>query len=108
MHIEITKEKDGTQLSVLVHVPRIDGSGQIADAMREYEDDLSGVESIEVDFKHVDYLNSMGITELVNMYRIITDKSRGRITFRFVNVKSKIHSILELVEFTKIVDVNPV
>lgn len=108
MHIEINKVNGGSQLQLIVHIPRIDGGGQIADAMREYEDDLSGVESIEVDFKHVEYLNSMGITELVNMYRIITDKSRGRITFRFVNVKSKIHSILELVEFTKIVDVNPV
>ncbi|MCR9144001.1 MAG: STAS domain-containing protein [bacterium] len=111
MFVEITREDDQLLLKLL-H-PRIDGSNHMLDAMTEFlgpealgdNAAVSGLREIEIDFAAVNYLNSMGITELVNLYRMATDRSRGRIQFRFINVSNRIHSILELVEFTKLADV---
>lgn len=113
MFVDI-KRKDDQLILRLLH-PRIDGSNHMLDAMTEFlgPDALSesapsavaGLTEIEINFVDVIYLNSMGITELVNIYRLLTDRSRGRIHFRFINVGNRIHSILELVEFTKLADV---
>jgi anti-anti-sigma regulatory factor len=111
MFVDI-KRKDN-QLNLQLLHPRIDGSNHMLDAMTEFlgpealSDNaaVAGLTEIEIDFAAVTYLNSMGITELVNLYRLGTDRSRGRIQFRFINVSNRIHSILELVEFTKLADV---
>lgn len=111
MFVDIQRKDDQLHLRLL-H-PRIDGSNHMLDAMTEFlgpealnEDAaIAGLTGIEIDFAAVTYLNSMGITELVNLYRLATDRSRGRIQFRFINVSNRIHSILELVEFTRLADV---
>ena len=104
------KRNDSKLVLALLH-PRIDGSNHLLDAVNEFTRQSGGLPAIadlteiEIDFAGVTYLNSMGITELVNIYRYLTAQSRGRIQFRFSNVMPRIHSILDLVEFTKLADV---
>ena len=106
------KQKENTLCCKLL-TPRIDGSNHMLDALNEFlqnqgADALQGIHEFEIDFGQVEYLNSSGISELVNIYRLVTDRSRGQIHFRFVNVRSRIHSIMELVEFTKLADVHTI
>ncbi len=103
MNIEV--QKDGPSLSVRVMHQRLDGDNLIYNAIKNNDYFSSEIEDVIIDFDSVEYINSLGITELVNIHRKYTDTSYGKVNFKFLNVDKKVNAILELVEIHKIADI---
>lgn len=102
-HVEVKRE--GKSLFVRVLFPRIDGENFIVNAVKEKNLIAQDIELVEIDLDAVEYLNSLGITEFVNIHRMFTDITRGKTKFRFTNVDRKVKAILELVEVQKIAEI---
>ncbi len=97
-------EKRGRNLYVEVTHPRIDGENHILRALQEGNYFRGEFEYVDIDLEHVEYLNSLGITEFVNIHRRFIDE--GNTTrLRLLNVERKVNAILELVEMQKIADI---
>jgi anti-anti-sigma regulatory factor len=105
VHAEI--HKDGTTLILRAVYPRLDGGNHLLNALKSGPWLEGDVEAVEIDFGDVEYLNSLGITELVTIHRLVQEQTRGKTRFRFFNVDRKIRTILELVEVQKIAEIVP-
>ena len=99
-------ETDNATLHIKVVHPRIDGENFILKALRDgnyFEQDF---ETVNVDLNDVEYLNSLGITEFVNIHRGFLENTEGKTKLRLLNVEKKVNAILELVELQKIADIH--
>jgi len=99
--------REGPVIRVRILHPRLDGNNYIVSALKAAGHISSEIGTVEMDFAKVEYLNSLGITELVTIHRLFQEQSRGKTTFRFLNVDRKIRVILELVEIQKIAEIEP-
>ncbi len=104
MLVDITKT--GQELRIKVLHPRIDGDNFIIKSLKEKKL-VFAMELVEFDLDSVEYVNSLGITEFVNIHRMYTEISRGKTRFRFINVDKKVNAILELVEVQKLAEIVP-
>jgi ABC-type transporter Mla MlaB component len=102
MSTQIQIEDD--TLRVKVDHPRMDGENLILSALRDGDWFDRSFLRLEIDFEHVEYLNSLGITELVTIHRTLRDRG-NRARIRFIHVDRKVNAILELVELQKIADI---
>ncbi|MCE9597807.1 MAG: hypothetical protein K8S54_07555 [Spirochaetia bacterium] len=105
MHAEVSK--DGQIVRIRILHPRLDGSNYVIAALKAAPFVTPDVTHVDIDFEAVEYLNSLGITELVTIHRLFQEQTRGKCTFRFLGVDRKIRVILELVEVQKIAEIVP-
>lgn len=100
-------EKGDDALYVKINHPRIDGENLILKALENdgrLEDPDYSV--LELDLASVEYLNSLGITEFVNIRRRFRNGPRD-VSMRLINVDKRVQAILELVEIQKIAEIVP-
>jgi len=104
IHVEINQE--GNTLKISINDKRIDGDNHIMNALKEGNFIRPEIECLEFDFYSVEYLNSLGITEFVNINRSFSNPEKKKKTkFKFLNVSSHIYAILELVEMHKMAEI---
>jgi len=103
MAVQIEKRDDA--LHVKIKHPRIDGENLILAALDE-QGLLTKPEYavLELDLGEVEYLNSLGITEFVNIHRRLRTAPES-VGLRLINVDKKVNAILELVEIQKIAEI---
>lgn len=100
-------KREGETLKIIVLHPRIDGENHIWNALQKENLLQPDVGLLEFDLAKVEYMNSLGITEFVNIHRRFLDATKGRVKLRFINVERKIMGILALVELDKVAEVFP-
>lgn len=105
--MDVTIKKNATTVEIGINEPRIDGMNHILAAIQSGNFLNPTVRQVDLDFHAVEYLNSLGITEIINIHRSFTDVTGGNVRFRFINVDFKVRSILELVEIQKIAEIIP-
>ena len=103
MNVVIKKEGDVLKVKVFNH--RLDGENLIYNALKNEKCFTADVAVVEIDFNTVEFINSLGITELVNLHRKYAETNYGKTSFRFINVDKKVNAILELVEIQKIAEI---
>ena len=103
MNVEIAKI--GTSLKIKIHHHRLDGDNFIYNGLKNENHFTNDIELVEIDFEPVEFINSLGITELVNIHRKFSEINYGKTNFRFINVDKKVNAILELVEIQKIAEI---
>jgi len=97
--------KDAKILRIQILHRRIDGENYILNALLEGDYFSSEVSLVELDFENVEYLNSLGITEFINIHRKFNASNPESVEFKFINVDAHIYGILELVEMHKIAEI---
>ncbi len=105
--MSVTIEKEGSTLRIIVHHPRLDGENQILNEIKKGNYFSPDIQLVELDFDRVEYINSLGISEIINIHRNFSDASGGKAKFRFKNLDRKVLAILELVEIQKIAEILP-
>ena len=104
----VSIEYKGDILEIKIHSSRIDGKNEIFEALTETTIP-SGIEIVEIDMRRVSYINSLGIAELVSIYRyLMQDEKRKNLKFRFLNVKPEVAQLLRLVEFADLVEIHTI
>lgn len=105
MHVTIEKQEE--TLKIKVHHPRMDGENHILNALKEGGYFTPDIRLVELDFNNVEYINSLGITEIINIHRNFADATGNQVRFCFINVGRKVIAVLELVEVQKIAEIRP-
>lgn len=102
MSLEI--ERRGPALHVKILHTRVDGDAPLLPRIQASCPDPGLLQSIEFDFQHVEYINSLGITDLVNIHRAYNDGPHT-VVLRLLQVRHKVNAILELVDLGKIAEI---
>lgn len=97
--------KEGKELHIKILQSRLEGDNLLLKKLQGEGFIERDVEVVEFDFDKVDYLNSLGITEIVNIHRLYMEKTKNKAKFRFINVDKKVLAILELVELHKLAEI---
>ncbi len=105
MLVDITKE--GTRIKIKVNHSRIDGENTMIGALKAGNYFSPDVTQVDFDFEAVGYINSLGITEVINIHRNFNEAASDKVKFRFINVDRKVLAILDLVEMKKIAEIIP-
>ncbi len=100
-------EQTGNTLLVQLDVPRIDGENSIIAILDSGKYFKSEVSKVIIDFNSVEYINSLGITEIINIHRKFSEHGPGKVDFQFINLTPKVMNILSLIEIEKIAEVHP-
>ena len=97
--MEITKNREGKELTVLIH-GNIDTntSGEIEKLI---VNELKGVEHLVLDLSEVSYISSSGLRLFMILYKKLADQ--GGVTL--VNVNDFIMDILEMTGFSNILEI---
>ena len=107
MNSQTEISRDGSKLIIKILHNRIDGDNHIIHALEKGNFIQEDIESLEFDFDRVEYLNSLGITEFININRKFPVKGkRKKSKFVFLNVSAHIYGILELVEMHKMAEIH--
>lgn len=106
MSVTITRQDPHTLLVQVQHA-RIDGENIILSKLKEGGVVTPDIDTLIMDFDEVGYLNSLGITEMINIHRLVTETAGDQVKFQFRNVARKVLSILELVELHKVAEIIP-
>ena len=104
MGIEI-REEAGT-VHVRVQQQRLDGDNDILNALKRGNFFGPALRLLEIDFEPVEFINSLGITELVNIHRHCLEQHPDGVEFRFLNVDKKVNAILELVDIQTFAEIH--
>lgn len=99
--------QDNDTIIINIAHSRIDGENLILNALLKdgwFKPDICNV---VLDFNNVAYINSMGITEIINIHRRFTESASDHVHFKFINLGKKVLEILSMVEIQKIADVTP-
>ncbi len=96
---------DGGTVTVTVRRQRLDGDNDIINALKKGGFIGPTLSTLVIDFNPVEFINSLGITELVNIHRLCQEAGGGGVNFRFLNVDKKVNAILELVEIQKFAEI---
>jgi len=99
-------EKSDNELLIKTLAQRLDGDNYILNALLDGNFFHSDYDGIELDLFSVEFINSLGITELVNLHRKFTEGKKSPSPIRFINVDRKVNAILELVDFHKVVEIS--
>ncbi len=95
---------EGEELRVVAESPRMDGDNLMIGAMQKARVFERSWRAATLDLAVVEYLNSLGITELVNIHRGLIEKN-PQLQFRLCNVDRRVNAILELVEIQNIAQI---
>ena len=77
--VEISKEESILKIAILHK--RIDGDNHIIHALEKGNFIQSDINILEFDFNQVEYLNSLGIAEFININRKFTFPEKRKIKF---------------------------
>ena len=105
--MSVTITEQGNRLLVVVHHSRVDGENYILSALTDGQYFKDGIHDLEIDLENVEYINSLGISELVTINRKFLDVRPQGVNFRLLNVDRRVNAILELVEIENIADIHP-
>ena len=107
MNPQVEISRDGSVLKIKILHNRIDGDNHIIHALEKGNFIQDDVAKLEFDFEKVEYLNSLGITEFININRKFPSGSKKKKSkFVFLNVSAHIYGILELVEMHKMAEIH--
>lgn len=104
--MSLSVQKTGTTLSLKISSPRIEGDNSLVNYLQAGKFMTPDIEVLELDLDEVEYINSPGISELINLNRNLQETTKERAKLVFLNVDQRVNSILELVEVTKIADIH--
>lgn len=103
--MDLKIEKQGNNLLVRLFHPRVDGDNLILKELESGQYHSAPVESLTIDMAEIEYINSLGITEIINIHRKFTEKNPEGFRLQLRNVDRKIATILELVDIHRIADI---
>lgn len=101
----VTVDYLGDTLRVQIIHPRIEGKNYIFEALVEDASLSKDVSRIKIDMEGVEYINSLGIAELISIHRFYDRTNNGQTRIIFKNVDPKIASIFRMVEMEKICEI---
>ncbi len=104
--MNLSAQKTGTTLRLKISEPRIEGDNSLVSFLNAGKYISSDLEVLELDLADVEYINSPGISELINLNRNLQEATNERARMVFLNVDQRVNSILELVEVTKIAEIH--
>lgn len=104
--MEIFIEKEPDRIVVVVKNQSIDGDNTILNRLKEGDFLNSAAPFLVIDMSNVEYINSLGITEIINIHRHYVARLGDSFVLILDNVDRKIATILELVELGKITQIN--
>ena len=90
-------QSNGSALHVAIRHPRMDGENYILKALRDGQYFKSDVRALTIDMEPVEYLNSIGVTEIINIYRQFTEAGVESFDFQLHNVDNRVYAILDLI-----------
>lgn len=67
----------------------------------------SETSSIQFDFEQIDYINSLGVAELISIFRYLQRKYHQDIEFNLINVSAEIQKLLKIVEMDQFFRIHP-
>lgn len=94
------------KVEIRIGTERLDGENDILEAINKETDLARDIHDLIIDFENVSYINSLGISELINIHRIFSDANKGSTHLHFINVDRKVRAILELVDMHKIAEIS--
>ncbi|MCB1171064.1 MAG: STAS domain-containing protein [Leptospiraceae bacterium] len=103
--MDLKIEKQGNNLLIRLFHPRVDGDNLILKELEVGNYQAEPVENLIIDMAEIEYINSLGITELINIHRKFTEKNPEGFRLQLRNVDRKIATILELVDIHRIADI---
>ena len=103
--MDLKIEKQGNNLLIRLFHPRVDGDNLILKELEIGNYQTEPVENPIIDMAEIEYINSLGITELINIHRKFTEKNPEAFRLQLRNVDRKIATILELVDIHRIADI---
>lgn len=104
--MSFSAKKTGTTLRLTIGSPRIEGDNSLVNFLKDGRYITSDLEALELDMDSVEYINSPGISELINLNRNLQEATSNQARLVFLNVEQRVNSILELVEVTKIAEIH--
>ncbi|HBS06611.1 MAG TPA: hypothetical protein DEA96_16700 [Leptospiraceae bacterium] len=103
--MDLKIEKQGNDLLIRLFHPRVDGDNLILKELDAGKFTIEPVDSLTIDMAEIEYINSLGITEIINIHRKFSEKNPGGFRLKLQNVDRKIATILELVDIHRIADI---
>ena len=100
---EINLAEGEKAIFIRVLQDRLDGASVLLAEVRAGDYMKSTIELVEIE--SVEYINSLGITELVTLKRLFSEASLHPVQMRLLNVDRRVNAILELLEIHKMADV---
>jgi anti-anti-sigma regulatory factor len=94
-------QKQNETIRIKIQHPKIDGGNSILRELHNKNLIRPGIQIVEIDFDRVEYMNSLGLTELINIHREFTEVQKD-VQFHFINVNKKIVTLLQLVDMDRI------
>jgi anti-anti-sigma regulatory factor len=104
---QVSIKLNSPELLITIHHSRIDGENHILQALKAGGFFRPDILFITLDFDQVKYINSLGISEIINVHRNFNEITQEKAKLVFKNVDPKVLSILELIEIHKIVEIQP-
>lgn len=105
MPLEINR--DQSVLKIKTRFPRLDGNNNILEMLLTRPELVLGINCIEIDMDSLQFINSMGLSELLAIYDMFCARSETPMFIRLLNVDRKVGAILELAEMTHIAEIIP-
>jgi anti-anti-sigma regulatory factor len=103
----VSIQSNSPELVISILYPRIDGENHILQALKSGDYFKPEMTRVILDFDQVKYINSLGISEIINVHRNFSEITQEKAKLIFRNVDPKVLSILELIEIHKIVEIQP-
>jgi len=76
------------------------------DVMVHFDQNKEDFEKVIVDFSKVEYVNSLGIAEMISMIKYFREKNK-KIKFKMINVNKKVVKLFKMVELGTLADIEP-
>ncbi|MCB1173193.1 MAG: STAS domain-containing protein [Leptospiraceae bacterium] len=102
---DVIIEAEGTTLRIQLRVASLSTDNVIMGALGDHRHPSQPFEKLMLDFDLVEYINSTGVSEIINIYRLFKDQSMGSFEMVLFNVTPRVKAILELVEIHNIATV---
>lgn len=103
MAVTITSSNQ-EKIEIKFHKIRLDGDNSIFHAVTTSEYEPDSFRDISMDLEQVDYINSLGIAEIVSTFRYLKG-NREDVKMRITNVNNSISNVFRLVELTDIFEI---
>ncbi|MCB1166810.1 MAG: STAS domain-containing protein [Leptospiraceae bacterium] len=104
--MDLKIEKQGNDLLIRLFHPRVDGDNLILRELELGEFLGAPIGTLTIDMAEIEYINSLGITELINIHRRFSESNSDGFKLVLKNVDRKIATILELVDIHRIAEID--
>ena len=102
MSVALIPEND--HLLLVVHSSRIDGDNKIFMTVKQSDLEPGIFASIEIDLQAVVYLNSLGIAEIISVFRYFKGE-REKLKMVLKNVDASIAKLFDVVELAHVFEI---